>query len=265
MSPIVKSEAVVLRGVKFGESSRIVTFFTEQFGKVAGIVKGARRPGNRFGSALQPMSRVSVVIYRKAGRDVQTVSQVDHVRTYGRIPTDLEKIAVGMQMVELVGMVLHDEEENREVYRHLTGALDALDGETISPWPLFYDFEVQVAAALGFRIDFSRCPGCGRPAGDFLDPSEGPKMDVARGGPVCRQCDAPGVKGFFLSADELKFLNQLTPGPSGRGRAEMPGAGGRSETIENFMTAYFTFHLPGFRKLRSGEVLRPVGPSPGNF
>lgn len=280
MSPLVKSDAVVLRAVKFGESSRIVTFFTENFGKLAGIVKGARRPGNRFGSTLQPMSQVSVVIYRKPGRDVQTVSQCDHLRTYARIATDLDRISAGMQMVELVGMVLHEEEENREVYRLLTGALGDLDAETISPWPLFYDFEVQLADALGFRIDFSRCAGCGRAVEEFFGTSDTVKMDLARGGPVCRSCDSPSLRGVVLTAAGLKFLMSLTPGkisggspatvdpggPAGSGGPVGPfGPIGKSDEIENFISQYFIYHLPGFRKLRSGDVFRPVTPAVRNF
>jgi len=252
LSTIIKSEAVVLRAVKFGESSRIVTFFTEEFGKIAGMVKGARRPGNRFGSTLQPMSRVSVVIYRKPGREVQTVSQCDHVRTWRRITTDLDRIAAGMQMVELVGMVLHDEEENREAYGLLTSALGELDAETISPWWLFYDFEVQLAGALGFRTDFHRCAGCGRPAEEFSGAAGTVKFDIGRGGPLCRSCDSPAVRGTLLSPDDMAFFLRLTPGKIGGGAPAFT----RNEQIEKFISEYFAHHLAGYRTLRSGEIFR---------
>ena len=62
---IAKTEAVVLRSMKYRETSRIVSFYTKQFGKISGIVKGARSPKNAFGSALQPMSHVSLVLYKK--------------------------------------------------------------------------------------------------------------------------------------------------------------------------------------------------------
>jgi len=245
----------VLRTVKFGESSRIVTFFTKEYGKIAGMVKGARRPGNRFGSTLQPMSRVSVVIYRKPGREVQTVSQCDHVRTHRRITGDLDRIAVGMQMVELAGMVLHDEEENREAYGLLAAALEELDAETISPWRLFYDFEIQLAGALGFRTDFGRCPGCGKPVEEFFGTGETVKVDIGRGGPVCRTCDSPAVRGMLLPPDDMKFLLRLAPGSLTAGK--QPRSTVRSERIEKFISEYFAYHLAGYRKLRSGEIFQP--------
>lgn len=264
MSAIVKTEAVVLRTVKFGESSRIVTFFTESFGKMAGMVKGARRPGNRFGSTLQPMSEVSVVIYRKPGRQVQTVSQCDHAWTHRIITTDLDRIAVGMQMVELVGMVLHDEEENRELYRLLTSALRKLDDETISPWPLFYEFEIQLAGALGFRLDFTRCAGCGRPAGEFIGAGGNVKFDIGRGGPVCGTCNSPTVRGYLLPRAGMKFLSGLTPGEIGGASSIRAASAGKIGHLENFISEYFMYHLPGYRKLRSGDVFHPSGPAPGN-
>jgi len=253
---IIKTEAVVLRAVKFGESSRIVTFFTRDFGKIAGMVKGARRSGNRFGSTLQPMSQVSVVIYRKPGREVQTVSQCDHLRIHKRITSDLDRISTGMQMVELTGMVLHDEEENREVYGLLTAALGKLDRETISPWALFYDYEVQLSGALGFRTDFSRCAGCGRQVAEFLGIADTVKIDIGRGGPVCRSCDSPALRGVLLSPDEMKFFLGLTPGRLSPNQPMSDVRVWRSDQIEKFISEYFAYHMAGYRKLRSGEILR---------
>lgn len=255
MSPIVTTSAVVLRSVKFQESSRIVTFYTEQFGRLAGIVKGARKSAGRFGSSLQPMSQVSVVVYRKAGREVQTVSQCDLTVAYRRIPLELERMAVGLQMVELVTMITHDEEENRPLFDLLSGSLCALDEESDPGWMLLYHFEIRLAGIFGFRPDFNGCAGCGRPFGEGLAGGEMVRVDIERGGPLCRDCDSPGRRCVLISAAELQLLRDL----SVRSR---PGPGGiatRSERVEKFLFDFYAFHLPGFRRLRSGEVFRQVG------
>lgn len=263
MSAIATTNAVVLRSVKFQESSRIVTFYTERFGRLAGIVKGARKSPGRFGSSLQPMAQVTLVVYRKPGREVQTVSQCDLAFAYRRIPTDLDRMAAGLQMVELVTMAARHEEENPGLYSLLSGSLRDLDGGDGPAAAALYRFELALAAALGFGTDFSACAICRRPEdGSWLPPAAMTRLDIERGGPLCPRCDASGVRGFLLSAASLRHLRAL--GAAG-GQGAGPGqatAPGRDERIDAFLHEYFSYHMPGFRKLKSGEVFDRVAGLP---
>jgi DNA repair protein RecO (recombination protein O) len=255
VSAIGTTNAVVLRSVKFQESSRIVTFYTERFGRLAGIVKGARRNPGRFGTSLQPMSQVNLVVYRKPGRDVQTVSQCDLAFPYRRIPLDLDLMSAGLQMVELVTLVTHDDEENRELYALLAGALRRLDAGVGPGWTVLYSFELRLAGILGFRPDFTRCAGCGRLLGSELLDGGMVRIDIEHGGPVCRACDTPGRRTLLVSAAELGLLAELSAGPPGEGEGSAAD-GGRNDRVERFLFEFYSYHLPGFRRLRSGEVFR---------
>ncbi len=255
MSAIVTTEAVVLRTVKFQESSRIVTFYTERFGRLAGIVKGARKSPGRFGASLQPMAQVSVVVYRKPGRDVQTVSHCDLIVARRRIPLDLERMAIGLQMVELVTMVTHDEEENRELYVLLAGSLLELDAEISPGWMLFYHFQIRLAGILGFRPDFSHCGGCAKTCPEGRTDGGMVRLDIERGAPLCRDCDSPERRCVLISTNELELLAMLALHlPAAPENGAVSG-----ERIEKFLFDFYSYHLPGFRKLRSGEVFRRVG------
>lgn len=261
MSAIVTTSAVVLRSVKFQESSRIVTFYTERFGRLAGIVKGARKSPGRFGSSLQPMAQVTLVVYRKPGREVQTVSQCDLATAYRRIPVDLGRMATGMQMIELVSMAARHEEENPELYALLSRSLIELDGETDPGRTLLYRFELALAAIMGFRADFAACPICRRPEdGTWLPPGGTVRLDVERGGPLCPRCDSSASRGFPLPAEGLRLLRSLAAG--GGTAPSIPGGQDRHERIESFLFEYFSFHMPGFRRPRSGEVFDRVS-APG--
>ena len=72
---ITKSEAIVLKSMDFRDSSKIVTFYTRSFGKLKGIAKGARQMKSKFGAALEPITRVSLVLYKKEHRDLQLISE----------------------------------------------------------------------------------------------------------------------------------------------------------------------------------------------
>ena len=72
-----KAGAVVLRTMKYRETSLIVTLYTDLFGKVSVVVKGARQPKGKYGTVLQPMAHIRAVIYRKEGVVVAGVRQFD--------------------------------------------------------------------------------------------------------------------------------------------------------------------------------------------
>lgn len=153
---ILRTEAIVLRSMDYGETSRIVTLFTRTRGKIAVLAKGARHPKSRFGSTLQPMSHTQVVFYYKTTRDLQTLSESTHLDLFHNIGRDLEKIAVGLRCVELVHALMQQEEHNPVVFDLLLQVLHRLDtAETNVPNLRAY-FQLKMAAVLGFAPDIDR-------------------------------------------------------------------------------------------------------------
>jgi DNA repair protein RecO (recombination protein O) len=263
MSVIVKTRGIVLRSVRFSESSSIVTFFTEKAGKIAGMVRGARRAGNRFGSSLQPMSHVSVVIYRKPGREVQTVSQCELVESFRRIPAELERISIGMQFVELVNLLTHGEEENEEVYRLLSGSLRSVDSEPNPGRALLYHFEIEILRILGFRLDFEHCGHCGTPFGESFVANGKLRIDIRSGGPVCAGCAMAGGRYDLRPRGDYEALRTLSAGGWEPGRGDPVIGEDGAENLEAFLNGYFAYHIAGYRRLRSAEVFRKLIPPRG--
>lgn len=254
MSVIVKTDAVVLRAVKFSESSSIVTFYTERMGRIAGMIRGARRAGSRFASALQPMNHVSIVLYRKPGREVQTVSQCDPAGTFRNIPRDLDRISTGMQFVELVYILTHDEEENRELFDLLRDSLHALDAEPNPGVWMLYHFEIELLRILGFRMDFEHCAGCGSEFGGEFAAGGTVRFDVRAGGAVCGTCARSDGQYHRLAEEEFRLLGALRAGPVHPDREAWSRVS--RENIDELFERYFRYHIPGYRKPRSVEVFR---------
>ena len=124
---IVRTEAVVLRRMDYGETSQIVTLFTREKGRLAVMAKGARLPKSRFGSSLQPMSYMQAVLYYKASRGLQTLTESAHVQHFARIGHSLEKLSVGQRVMELTYALLHEEEANPLVFNLLVETLYQLN------------------------------------------------------------------------------------------------------------------------------------------
>ena len=151
MGQIFRTEAIVLRNMDYRETSQIVTLFTREMGKVTVMAKGARQAKSQFGSTLQPLSHIQAVVYHKPTRDIQTLGETSHLSLFSGIGAGLEKLTIGMQLIELVYSVVQVEEENELVFRLLLETLNQLnytDAHIENIWPFF---QIQVANMLGFQ------------------------------------------------------------------------------------------------------------------
>lgn len=126
-SRIVKTRAVVLRARRLGETSKLLTLYTEDEGKLRATAKGARKPKSRFGGALEWMTEVQVVCYLRDERDLQTLSDGDALRAFPRLLGDLERLSLGSAACELIDRLTVERDPNRRLYRCLSGVLAGLE------------------------------------------------------------------------------------------------------------------------------------------
>ena len=153
---IIHTEAIVLRAIDYSETSRIVTLYTKEMGKTGVMAKGARSARSRFGSTLDPMSRIAAVLHVRAGRDLNILSEASHVRHHSTLRSELARVESGLRMVELVNALLPEREANTPVYGLLAASLTALDhasARTGNVWPFF---QLRLATLLGFGPSFRR-------------------------------------------------------------------------------------------------------------
>jgi DNA repair protein RecO (recombination protein O) len=258
MSEPVKTDAVVLRVMKYRDTSLIVTLYTRQFGKLSGVVKGARSQKSKFGPVLQPMSYVQAMVYRKEGRDLQIIGQCDLIHAYRHIMEDLGKMAAGMKMIELVHVVTHEEEENSALFDLLASSLGALDGAKKHPLNLCHVFEISLSHILGFTPVFDACVSCGK-TGEMLHGGQAMiKFHPERGGPLCATCaSVPGLK-IQISVTTMRILQRLS---SASEISEIPSVEitkKEHEEIENLLRAYLRHHISGMRTLKSEKVFAKI-------
>ena len=146
---IIRTEAVVLRSLDYGETSQIVTLFTREKGKLGVMAKGARRPKSSFGATLQPMAYTQVVFYYKPTRTLQTLSESSHVESFHRLRRDLTSITVGLRIVELVDALMEDEDPQPDAFALLVRVLRRLNAESSRATNLWPYLQLQLARVLG--------------------------------------------------------------------------------------------------------------------
>lgn len=153
---IIRTEAIVLRSLDYGETSQIVTLFTREKGKLGVMAKGARRTKSSFGATLQPMAYTQVVFYYKPTRTLQTLSESSHVESFHRLRRSLKTITVGFRIVELVDALMEEEDPHPDVFHLIVRALrrlNATDERVGNLWPFV---QLRLAGSLGMSPSVER-------------------------------------------------------------------------------------------------------------
>jgi DNA repair protein RecO (recombination protein O) len=189
----VFTDAVLLRSVDYGESDRIVTLLTREFGKVALIARGARRSKKRFAASLEPFLLVSAEVALGRG-EVGRLSQAQITRAFPKILSDLERMSLAGAALELVRGTAPVRAADARVFSATVGMLEAFDQAEVARNEMLLAFALRLIATLGFAPRLDMCGRCGKRA-----PVEKPAyFDPGMGAVVCRDCGGGRLK---LSAD----------------------------------------------------------------
>ncbi len=253
---LLRSEGIVLRTYPLGDTSRIAVVLMRDLGLLRLVAKGARKTPQRFGYALEPLSRGRYVFYHKPDRDLHLLSQADTLDPVGSKLTDLTRLAHAQAAAELVDRLVWGEEPLPELFDLLAQALDAVTRAPVSSLPaLTIAFDLQVASLLGYRPRLDACAGCG----EALSPRR--LFSPARGGLVCDRCAAAEPGTIQLSADALAGLALLLSRPVDRAGDFLEVR--RAGEIQRVVEAFLMHHFQRFRGLRSLDLLRALPGSMG--
>ena len=151
-----KTKGIVLRTVKYGDTSLIVTIFTELFGVQAYIVSGVRtstKKGTGKANLFQPTAILDLVVYHNELKHLNRIKEFKWHYLYQHIFSDVPKNAVALFMIELLTKCLKQPEPDPELFEFVEDAfihLDESNNTIMANFPLF--FALHLPAFFGFRI-----------------------------------------------------------------------------------------------------------------
>ncbi len=190
-----------MRAIDYGESDRIVTFFTDEFGKLKGIAKGARRSKKRFVNAFELFS-CSDIVFSRRGRDgLALIEQCDTREFFAGIRGDLESTLFASYFIDLVDRFSAEDKRNRELFRFLRDFLSLVD-EGDHPEGIIRVFEIRLLGIVGYGPVLDRCIRCGL----AVDDMENPCFSVHDGGILCGKCARSAVNPITASSGTIKTL-----------------------------------------------------------
>lgn len=200
-----KTEAVVLRSIRFGEADRVLHLYTAARGRVGAIAKGSRKPRSRFGGRLEPFFRLDLILHEGRG-DLVTVTGAHTVAGHGNLRASGPALAAAARGCDAVLRLLDSAEANPAAYNLLCRYLTLLDGEETAAATREVDGAAGLATALAFRLklalsagfapELTGCARCGE-AGELH------AFSGAAGGVVCGACQRDG---FEISAEAHRFM-----------------------------------------------------------
>jgi DNA repair protein RecO (recombination protein O) len=235
-----KTEAVVLRSIRFSEADCVLHVYTLERGRVGAIAKGVRKTKSRFGARLEPFSHVELMLHEGRG-ELYTVRGADLVRSHERSRVDGYRMAVGHIGLEAMLRLFVGEDASAPAFNALTRFLDLLDDvDQALPAqpaldPLVLSFQLKLLWLSGYLPHLAGCAACGE---------EKPLVGFSpqAGGGVCDECSAGALA---VSADGFETVRSFLEHPLAGARAHAPSARGLRECLSMIESSY-EYH-GGFR------------------
>ncbi len=240
-----KTKGIVLKTVKYGETSLIATLYTELFGVQTYLINGVRtstRKGPGKANLFQPASMLDLVVYHNELKNLQRIREFKWGNLYRHIFFDVLKNAVALFMVEILQKCLKQPEANPDLFYFIEDAflhLDGSEGRVLANFPLF--FALHLAGFFGFRIQDGHN-------------EKASILDLQEGRFVAEPPAHPQVLEGINSYHTVQLLRVQQPD-------ELQELALNQDTRRVLLQAYISFyalHLADFGEMRTLSVLQTV-------
>lgn len=240
-----KTKGIVLRTIKYGETSVIVSIFTEIFGIQSYLVNGVRastKKGSGKANLFQPSAILDLIVYHNELKNLQRIKEFKWSILYQHIFSDIKKNGVALFMVELLSKCLKQPEANEDLFHFAEDTflhLDTSNEKVTANFPLF--FALQLAVFFGFRIsdEYSE-------KNNFLDLQEGTFVNER---PL-----HPNFLEETQAAVTSQLLKVMQP-------AELEEIKLNHDFRRNLLYAYeiyYAFHVQDFGTMKTLPVLKEI-------
>lgn len=238
---LLSTRGIVLRALKYAESSMIVDIYTEHKGLQSFIISGVRKGKSKVGPALlQVTGLVDIVTYYNESRDLHRIKEIKSAYPYSNLLFDIRKSSVGLFVAEVCRRSLQKGEENTAMFNFIFGAFQQLD-RTERPIANFHlCFMVGLSSYLGFS-----------PYGSFSTLT--PYFDLREGSFMPEM----PLHADYLSKEESHILAEILGiDLENFWEVQLP-RNQRNRLVENLIT-FFKVHLDHFKEIHSHKILEEV-------
>jgi DNA repair protein RecO (recombination protein O) len=241
MSEIIKTEAVVLSKINYGDSSIIASLYSKDSGKMSVIIKGGRSPKSKIGMMVDPLNHLEIVFYKKESRDVQLLSGAEIISHFHHLKEDLERLKYSYAVIELVKKLSPENESNIKIFKGIVRILSLFDSSNESPEILFGRFFLFFIEEVGYQLQLFKCSACGKD--DLRNKILGYNYDR---GLLCEDCRVENINNYEINSELFDYLHCLKTNKSIQSANDST-----IKNANNFFETYLKFHISDFKGIQS--------------
>lgn len=242
-SPLHTTKAIILRSVKYGETSLIITAYTELFGLQSYIVQGVRaatKKGAGKANYFQPGAILELVVYHNELKHLQHIKEFKWSYLYNRVMSDVIKNCVLLYMIELLQKCIKQPESNPDLFYFAEEVLKHLDAadETETAGLSIY-FALHLATFFGFQLN---------------DEQQLPVLDLQEG----KFTDLYPQHVYYVDGKTASLIFELLKVMQPAELREVPMNHLQRRAILEALETFYALHLLEFGKMKTLQVLQTV-------
>jgi DNA repair protein RecO (recombination protein O) len=202
-SAIKKAEVIILKGMDYRETSRIITAFSQEFGKITLLAKGVRSPKSRMSASLQSLVNSEVIFYKKETTEMYLVKEAETIQFFKSIHDDLTRYNYATVVTDFLLNLVAVEQISKTLYQYSLFTLNQIDRRSKRELPLILlKFLIKGSSLLGFRIEINKCANCGKTE------ISNPYFSNAKGGILCDSCRNNDYEAKKISINAHNFMKK---------------------------------------------------------
>lgn len=236
-----KTRCIILKTVKYGDQNIIIDMLTREYGRMSVVWRKPRSgKGKVRKQYFQPLSILEVVFDRRPSASLPLLLDAQIAEPYVSLPYDPIKLSIGFFIAEFLVMATRSEQSNTPLYQFVETSLAWLDANDKPAANFHLMFMMQISGFLGFYPDVESVTPT-----TFFDMRAGEFSESAP------------LHSDFLRPEEARYvalLMRMTPANMHLFRFSQAN---RNHIVE-LLLRYYSLHIPGFREMKSWEVLREI-------
>ena len=249
---IQKAEAIVLHGRRQGETSKIVTVYSREYGKLSLMAKGSRGVRSKYLGTLETFNHVAIVFYHKEERQMQYLSQASILQPFPKLHEQLGRISLAGIPCEIIEKSEIEHHAHPQQFQLLLDTLLALETQTSGLRNIVRAFMLQFVSGAGFEPELTRCRGCSR-----AETTEVNYFSLQQGNYSCGACGPIPQEGRRISGYALQLLRWFSSVPVAYA-AQVQTDKTTGDELDSILFDYLVSHIEALAALKSFAHLQKL-------
>ena len=245
---IISTNGIILKTISYSDTSVITRIFTEDYGKIAVIAKGARKPKNFVTGILEPLNHLNIQYYHKNNRSIQIFKEANFLKNFYFIRNNYKKLVISLAVIEALDKSTIENNPSPILYRLTWRILEKINYTSNNCILFFSFFLMQLSIRTGFMPELEKCYKC---YNTLVEAG----IDIKKYEIVCKNCLID--KHYKLSSETMLLLKDLVSIHIDKLELYKYNKNCIKETIL-FLNLFTFYHIEGIKQMRSMSLIKEL-------